>query len=213
MIIDYSPYLQCSDPYAHRSVMTAIVKVESGGNPWAININNKGVRLLAQPKTKEEAISWVNWFNDRNYNIDIGIAQVNIKNIKRMGYSPTQFLDPCLNLKIASQILLDNYKSSSKKTLNSDDAVKLAISAYNTGNFRDGYKNGYVQKVVNKYYGNNIKLADNTPPLSNYNNPPIQNTQSKQIIKSKNNNYNQNNENYNMKINLWKRYDSDKRTS
>ena len=214
MIINYDQYLTCSDPYAHRSVMTAIVKVESGGNPWAININKKGVKLLTQPKTKEEAINWINWFNDRNYNIDIGIAQVNIKNIKKMGYTPTDFLDPCLNLKVASMILLDNYKGSLKYTNDQNDAVKLAISAYNTGNYKSGFTNGYVQKVVVKYYGNNLNgasLASNTPPLSNYSNEnqPINQKNTK---KQKNNNYNQNQNNYNLKVNLWQRYDSKEKT-
>ena len=212
MIIDYNPYLTCSDPYAHRSVMSAIVKVESGGNPWAININKLGVRLLAQPKTKEEAIKWVDWFNDRGYNIDVGIAQVNIKNIKRMGYNPTDFLDPCLNLKVASQILLGNYKSSSKLTNNTNDAVKLAISAYNTGNFRSGFANGYVGKVVNKYNGvTNQQLASNDiPPLSSYNTTPqASNNSQPSRGNKKNQNYNQNNNNnYSMKVNLWQRYDA-----
>lgn len=213
MIINYDQYLTCSDPYAHRSVMTAIVKVESGGNPWAININKKGIRLLAQPKTKDEAISWINWFNERNYNIDIGIAQINIKNIKKLGYNPTDFLDPCLNLKIASIILLDNYKGSLKYTNNSDDAVKLAISAYNTGNYRSGFTNGYVQKVVTKYYGkNNPVLASNIPPLSSYSNDNTnQNLNKSSNTKKNNNNYS--NPNYNMKVNLWQRYDSKENTN
>ena len=162
MIIDYTPYLACSDPYAHRSVMTAIVKVESGGNPWAINVNKKGVRLLAQAKTKEQAEAWIRWFVLNGYNIDIGIAQINIKNIQKMNIEPTLLLDPCLNLKIASQILLKNYQSTSKLAKNSDDAVKLAISAYNTGNYRSGFYNGYVSRVMNKYYGKSDKF---TPPI------------------------------------------------
>ena len=82
MIIDFNPYLSCSDPYAHRSVMTAIVKVESGGNPWAININKANQRLLAQPQTKAQAEAWVRWFVANGYTIDIGLAQINIKNIQ-----------------------------------------------------------------------------------------------------------------------------------
>lgn len=204
MIIDFTPYLSCSDPYAHRSIMSAIVKVESGGNPWALNVNNRGIRLLAQPKTKEEAISWINWFDNHGYNIDIGIAQVNIKNIKKMNMNATDFLDPCLNLKVASQILLANYKSSSKQANNSDDAIKLAISAYNTGNFRNGFSNGYVQKVINKYYGVGSKsqVAVNQPPISGNVQPNTIKTK-----RSKYNNQQQQNNN-SMKIDLWKRYDA-----
>lgn len=174
MIIDYTPYLTCSDPYAHRSIMTAIVKVESGGNPWAININSKtGQRLLYQAKTLEQAQAWVRWFVSNNYNIDIGLAQINIKNIQKQKLDPTDFLEPCTNLKMAGQILKANYVSAAKTSTNSDDAVKKAISAYNTGTFKSGFSNGYVGKVMAKYYGQPIKKDVNyamTPPLNTYTN-------------------------------------------
>lgn len=183
MIIDYTPYLSCSDPYAHKSIMTAIVKVESGGNPWAININSKtGQRLLYQAKTLEQAQAWVRWFVANNYNIDIGLAQINIKNIQKQKLDPTDFLEPCTNLKMAGQILKANYVSASKTSTNSDDAVKKAISAYNTGNFRSGYSNGYVGKVMAKYYGQPIKKDVNyamTPPLNNYTNNQALNNNTK----------------------------------
>lgn len=170
MIIDYTPYLACSDPYAHRSIMSAIVKVESGGNPWAININSKkGTRLLYQAKTEEQAQAWVRWFVANGYNIDIGIAQINIKNIQKNNLDPVSFLDPCTNLKMAGQILKSNYNTATKSSGNSDDAVKKAISAYNTGNFRYGFSNGYVGKVMAKLNNQPIKKNVDyamTPPLS-----------------------------------------------
>lgn len=169
MVIDYNPYLQCSDPYVHRSVMTAIVKVESGGNPWAININKKGVRLLAQAANEEQAKAWIRWFVANGYNIDIGLAQINIKNIQKSGKDPVTFLEPCTNLTMAGQILKANYQQATRTSSNSDDAVKKAISAYNTGNFRYGFSNGYVGKVIAKYNGQKINNSSNysmTPPLN-----------------------------------------------
>lgn len=182
MVIDYTPYLACSDPYAHRSVMTAIVKVESGGNPWAININSKnGQRLLYPAKSLEQAQAWVRWFVANNYNIDIGIAQINIKNIQKQGLNPVSFLEPCTNLKMAGQILKANYVSASKNSTSSDDAVKKAISAYNTGNYRSGFTNGYVGKVMAKYYGQpiqkNVSYAM-TPPITTGNGKIINNSNS-----------------------------------
>lgn len=169
MIIDFNPYLSCSDPYAHRSVMTAIVKVESGGNPWAININKANQRLLAQPQTKAQAEAWVRWFVANGYNIDIGLAQINIKNIQKFKLDPVSFLEPCNNLELAGKILKSNYDNAAKTSKNSDDAVRNAISAYNTGNFRSGYKNGYVGKVMAKLSGQPIQKNTNysmIPPLS-----------------------------------------------
>lgn len=169
MIIDYTPYLQCSDPYVHRSVMTAIVKVESGGNPLSININKKGIKLLAQAANEDQAKAWIRWFVANGYNIDIGLAQINIKNIQKSGKDPVLFLDPCTNLTMAGQILKANYQQATRTSNNSDDAVKKAISAYNTGNFRFGFSNGYVGKVIAKYNGQKINNSANysmTPPLN-----------------------------------------------
>lgn len=177
-VIDYTPYLSCSDPYAHRSIITAIVKVESGGNPWAININSKnGVKLVYQAKTLEQAQAWVRWFAQNGYNIDIGLAQINIKNINKYKLDPTTFLEPCTNLAMAGKILKSNYDNASKSSSTSDDAIKKAISAYNTGNFRYGFANGYVGKVMAKYYGQPI--LKNTsyamiPPLNTGNSNPTQ---------------------------------------
>lgn len=196
MIIDFNPYLTCSDPYAHRSIMSAIVKVESGGNPWAMNINSKsGQRLLYQAKTLEQAQAWVRWFVANNYNIDIGIAQINIKNIQKAKMDPVDFLDPCINLRMAGQILKGNYDTASKSSYSTDDAIKKAISAYNTGNFRYGFTNGYVGKVMAKYYGQPIKKDVSyamTPPISTGNGSATNNSVKKIVVKNTNSQNNQN---------------------
>lgn len=186
MVIDINPYFHCSDPYAAREIIAAIVKVESGGNPWAININSKnGTKLLYQAKTEEQAKAWVRWFVQNGYNIDIGLGQINIKNIQKNGINPELMLEPCANLTMAGQILKSNYIAAAKTSSNTDDAVKKAISAYNTGNFRNGFSNGYVGKVLAKYNGEPIKKSTNyamTPPLSNYQNG---NSYKKIVIKNK----------------------------
>lgn len=152
---------QCVNP-KHKTVMQAIVKVESGGKPLAIGLN-KGFKLQYQAKDTAQAKSWVDYLEKNNYNFDVGIGQVNIKNIHNYGYKASDLLDPCLNLKIASEIF-DKSHQSALATDNSANALKKAISAYNTGNFRSGFKNGYVAKVTAKM---DIKLAvnNNIPPI------------------------------------------------
>jgi len=142
-------------------VMQAIVKTESNGNPLAIGLN-KGYSLKYPAKTETQARKWVEYLEQNNYNFDVGLGQINIKNIHKYGYKAADVLDPCINLKIAGAILNNNYqvaKSSSKTT---ELALKRAISAYNTGNYTQGFTNGYVSKVL----ANTTLLAKaDVPPI------------------------------------------------
>ncbi len=146
---------QCSAVNAHPSVMAAITKTESNNNPWAININNKQgkrVHLAYQPKSLVQAQAWIKYLDEHHYNFDVGIAQVNIKNVHKYGYTTDQALDICTNLKLASLILKQNYNQALRVAkYDQQNAVKLAISAYNTGNYHSGFENGYVKKVVFNY--------------------------------------------------------------
>ena len=148
MIIDVPYYVnQCATNVA-QSTMIAIVKTESNGNPLVIGLN-KGYTLKYQPQNYQKAISWVNFLEKNHYNFDIGLAQVNIKNIHKFGYKAIDALDPCINLKIGAKILHSNYSNAIKTSSNSREALFKAISAYNTGNYKYGFKNGYVDKVIN----------------------------------------------------------------
>ena len=77
----------------------------------------------------------------------MGLAQVNIKNIHKYGYRAEDALDPCINLKLASSILTKNYTQALINSSTSSEALQKAISAYNTGNYSAGLKNGYVKRA------------------------------------------------------------------
>lgn len=154
---DVLSYVKNCSPNVAIDTMLAIIKTESNYNPLAININNKGQRLLYQAKNIDQATKWVNYLENNNYNFDVGIAQVNIKNIHKYGYHARNMLDPCLNLQVAAHILQKNYTAAKQKSTNTQDALYKAISAYNTGNFRSGFSNGYVKKVVYNAKNNSIK--------------------------------------------------------
>lgn len=159
--IDIMDYAKRCSPTVAPSTMIAIIKTESNYNPLAININNKGQRLRYQARSTEQAIMWVNYLENHNYNFDVGLGQVNIKNIKRYGYHARDLLEPCLNLKISGHILTQNYNAAKNKSSSSGDALLKAISAYNTGNYRSGFSNGYVKKVVYNAKNSAIKQASN----------------------------------------------------
>lgn len=146
--LDIPTYVRSCSPNVAPSTMIAIIKTESNFNPLAININNKGQRLSYQAKDLNQATQWVNYLENHNYNFDVGLGQINIKNIKRYGYKARDLLDPCANLKMAAHILASNYNGAKQRSNTTSEALYKAISAYNTGNFRSGFSNGYVKKVI-----------------------------------------------------------------
>ncbi|MGC8698455.1 MAG: lytic transglycosylase domain-containing protein [Halothiobacillus sp.] len=139
-------YAQCAPSVAPQT-LAAIVRVESGGNPWTIGVNGNYV-LPRQPRSKTEAVREANRLIGMGYNIDMGVMQINVNNLRRLNLSVEQVFDPCTNIKAGGQILQSFYLKSAKDIGQGQESLKRAISAYNTGNFRNGFANGYVAKVT-----------------------------------------------------------------
>jgi type IV secretion system protein VirB1 len=153
-MIDLPPLYHRCAPHVATSTMNAIVQTESHGRPYAIGLNH-GYHLVYQPKSYEQARAWVIYLEKHHYNFDIGLGQVNIVNIHKFGYSAVDALDPCINIKMSAEVLTKSYAQALNKSSTKNDALLKAISAYNTGNYRRGFSNGYVSKVVR-----NAKLAN-----------------------------------------------------
>lgn len=145
--MDFAALVTECAPWVAPQTMAAIVKTESQFNPLAINING-GAKLQHQPRSREEAAVTARWLINNNYNIDMGLGQVNSANLKKTNLSIYDAFDPCKNLAAAAFILKWNYESASKKITGEQAALYAAISAYNTGSFTKGFSNGYVNKVV-----------------------------------------------------------------
>jgi type IV secretion system protein VirB1 len=95
---------------------------------------------------------------DHGYNIDLGLGQINSANLSRVGLTVEEIFDPCKNIQAAGAIYHENLtRAGSRYT--GEAAVKAALSAYNTGDFQNGFRNGYVRKVL----ANRETLADSQP--------------------------------------------------
>jgi len=128
--------------------LDAVISVESGGNPFAINVNRLP-RGQAQPRanSKDEAISIASDYIAHGYNVDLGLMQVNSRNLRAAGVTVADMFDQCKNIRVGGAILTGNYGTALKNgASNEQDALKIALSYYNTGNAWRGFKNGYVAK-------------------------------------------------------------------
>ena len=145
--MNLSNYIHRCAPYIAKNTMMAIIKTESRGNPLMIGLN-RGYRLIYQPHNLSQANKWVDYLERHGYNFDVGIAQVNISNIHRYGYTARDALDPCLNIKLSGHILLRHYTYALPVSKTKQEALLKSISAYNTGSYRKGFDNGYVKRVL-----------------------------------------------------------------
>jgi type IV secretion system protein VirB1 len=158
-------------PQVASVTMMAIVRVESGGNPLAMNVNGKN-RLLRQPRSRQQAIDWSEWLIGRGYSVDMGLAQVNSANLRRLNLSVADLFDPCANLAAGARILSANYADASRRFGSEQAALQAALSAYNTGNHRKGFSNGYVAKVTAAAHGRRPVLLPAPKPAANPSSAP-----------------------------------------
>jgi type IV secretion system protein VirB1 len=136
---------QCA-PFVAAHTLEAIVKTESNFDPLKIGVNG-GAKLERQPVNIDEAVATAQWLLANGYNIDLGLGQVNSSNMNRVGLSVTEAFDPCKNLKAAGTIFNNSFQSAIQQ-YPEGQALQVALSAYNTGNFVQGFRNGYVGKVL-----------------------------------------------------------------
>lgn len=145
--MDLSLLMETCAPSVHPKTMAAIVRTESASRHLAINVNG-GRRLVRQPASRDEAIATARWLISMGYSIDMGIGQINSKNLPRLNMSVEDAFDPCANLTGAANILQRDYTRALNKYGDEQTALRAAFSAYNTGTFSRGFSNGYVHRVV-----------------------------------------------------------------
>jgi type IV secretion system protein VirB1 len=147
------PSLYACAPHVSPATLSEIVRVESSGNPIAINVNViRGRPRFPVPRIRsaEHAAQVANAAIAQGYNVDLGLMQVNSRNLRVLGYTVEQMLfDRCLNVKAGAEILTDNYRRASRIHGPGQRALLAALSAYNTGNFERGFSNGYVSRYFN----------------------------------------------------------------
>lgn len=127
-----------------------IIRVESKGNPLAVNINSrKGVKLKPTIviDTIPKAIAVTYAAMALGHTVDMGYMQINSANLKWLGYTvEDMFYDQCKNIKAGARVLEEAYLQEFPKHKNEQAALAAALSIYNTGNRRGGFNNGYVAK-------------------------------------------------------------------
>lgn len=134
-------------PQVAPQTMAAIVRVESGLDPLAIGVNGVGRRAL-RPRTPEAAVAHAEALIAGGHSIDLGLAQINSRNLARLGLTPRTAFDPCRNLAAGAAILEAGYRRAAPRRGQEQAGLRTALSYYNTGHPERGLRNGYVARVT-----------------------------------------------------------------
>jgi type IV secretion system protein VirB1 len=137
---------QCAPAVAAPTLMS-IVRVESGFNPLAIGVNGLP-RVIIKTASAADAARQASTLIAAGRSVDLGLAQINSKNLHRLGLTVEDAFDPCRNLAAAARVLQEGYARSRPAEVGAQPALLQALSFYNTGHPRRGFANGYVAKVT-----------------------------------------------------------------
>lgn len=134
-------------PHVAPVTMERVIAVESGGDPLALHVNGLRIQPPRQA-TVQQAAATARAYIGRGYNVDLGLSQVNSRNLPALGLTIEQALDACINVSGGASILHANYVRATQEMGQGQPALLAALSAYNTGSFSAGFHNGYVAKYV-----------------------------------------------------------------
>jgi type IV secretion system protein VirB1 len=165
-MMDFMSLIHTCAPTVAPAIVAAIIRTESGFDPLALHVNGN-VRLRLPPRTAAQAATWSQWLIDRGYSVDMGLMQINSRNLASLRLTAADVFEPCQNIKAGAAILTAQYSLSARAYGAGSRALLQAISAYNTGTFKGGFRNGYVGKVVMRMLGSQpATVADLTRLLT-----------------------------------------------
>lgn len=149
---------QCA-PNVHPETMAAVISAESRGNrfaiadagpkhlPWSQRKNM--VRSFYLP-TITDAVAKAQDLISQGHTVSLGPAQINDRQLPRLGLSIEDVFDSCTNLRAGGQILGECYTRASKLYGPGLRALRAALSCYNSGDMVRGEREGYVDLVFSQ---------------------------------------------------------------
>jgi len=137
---------QCA-PGVAPATLLAVARTESALDPFAIGVNGPTARRRPA-RSAAEAVSTARALLQSGHDLDLGLAQINVRNLPRLGLTLEAAFDPCRNLSAAAHVLRDGYARGAARHGPGQPALRIALSYYNTGRAERGFANGYVARVT-----------------------------------------------------------------
>lgn len=118
-------------PDVRPATMVGIVRVESGGDPYAIDDNTTGRRY--EPNSKARAVALLTRLLKAGHQVDAGLAQIDSENFGRYGLTSRTVFSACRNVHAGAEIFRQGYQKAEHAGLSGQLAVYHAFEAYNSG--------------------------------------------------------------------------------
>lgn len=134
------------DPEVAPRTSTAIAAAESRFDPLAIF--DSTTHRAWRARDRGEAIALARRLIGAGHAVDLGLMQVNSRNLPVLGLTVGEAFDPCTNIRAGGAILTADYIAAARTRGEGQAALRAALSAYNTGSAVRGFRNGYVARVV-----------------------------------------------------------------
>lgn len=132
-------------PEVAPETLLSVARAESGFDPLTIGVNGRPHRAF-HPTSPQAAVGLASRLIAGGANVDLGLTQINGRNLARLGLDLRSVFDPCSNLRAGARVLVDGYQASGGAA--PQVALQAALSRYNTGDPQRGHRNGYVAKVI-----------------------------------------------------------------
>lgn len=150
MLLDLATFMtlamSCA-PAVAPTTLLAVARAESGLDPLAIGINGPAASHTRAQSTAD-AVRQAERLIAAGRDIDLGLAQINVRNLSRLRLTVSDAFDPCRNLAASAQVLSEGYRRALPSTGPGQPALRTALSFYNTGTPDRGFRNGYVTRVL-----------------------------------------------------------------
>lgn len=134
-------------PQVAPTTLLAVVRAESRLDPLAIGVNGAGAPVV-RAQSRQEAARAARQLVAAGRDIDLGLGQINVRNLPWLGLSIEDAFDPCRNLEAAGRVLALGYRRGVAEAGPGQRALRIAFSVYNTGHPAHGFANGYVARVT-----------------------------------------------------------------
>ena len=145
-------------PSISLTVLRGIARTESRFEPLALRDNTRG--LARTPPSVNAAVAQAQRWLAAGDSVDLGLMQINAANLPSLGLTLATALDPCWSLSAAAAILRSAYARGAS-VADSQAALLIALSRYNTGRPLAGLVNGYVGKVLAAHPGGALSTEPN----------------------------------------------------
>jgi type IV secretion system protein VirB1 len=157
MTITLATLMMTCAPLVHPTTLRALIEVESGGNPYAVNVNypqalkDAGIAPppFAQPHSAGEALGLTQRLLAQGLSASVGLAQINVEYPLERNLRISDLFDPCINLAVAQRVLLECDAEQAQRIVpNARARLRRTLLCYNAGDYTTGIRNHYASTVM-----------------------------------------------------------------